>query len=87
MYKLCIWVLSAKNNIFNEETRASFLKILAYSTPIDKPQELSNKLILLRGKQVHWVTLGKDWIGIKRFDQKEYKYYTLKVDFTAAFKN
>lgn len=77
---------SSNKYVFTDETRASFLKILAYSTPIDKPEEVSNKLFLLKGKQVHWMILGKDWVGIKRFDQNDYKYYTLKVDFTKAFK-
>ena len=78
--------LSQKKYIFNEKTKASFLKILSYSTSIDKPKDETGKLMILRGNQTHWMLLGKYWVGIKTFQQKKYKYYSLKVDFTAAFK-
>ena len=68
--------------IFNEETKANFLKILSYSTPIDDPEDPYGKLIFLRGGRTYLMLLGKDWVGIKTTSQKGYKYYSSKVDLT-----
>ena len=77
--------LSKNKHIFNDETKANFLKILSYSTPIENPKEPLGKLVLLQGSQTYSMNLGKDWVAIKNIKQKNYKYYSLKVDFTKGF--
>lgn len=77
--------LSKNKYIFDEKSRASFLKILSYSTPIPKPTDPFGKLMLLQGIQTYSMLMGKDWIALKTFQQKNYKYYSLKVDFFKDF--